>query len=132
MIFLLLDFEHNLHHDNFKFVREKQTKRGTKIRKAIMITVKVEILRIIDNSFPVFVECVLVDCNGKKHYFHDKLPVFSLDCNTEVPRVGEMGCRIIQDKQDTLVIGTLLPDGIESTNEEYRFEVYKSQISEKY
>lgn len=94
-----------------------------------MNTVKVEIQKIIDHSFPVFVECVLVAYDGKKYYFHDKLPVFSSDCNTKIPSVGKMRCRIVQDKQDTLVIDTLLPDGIESTHGAHRFEVYKNQIS---
>lgn len=57
-----------------------------------MLRVKVEILKIIDNGFPVFVEAVLVDCNGVKHYFHDKLSVFSLDCEIKIPCIGEMRC----------------------------------------
>lgn len=97
-----------------------------------MVTVKVEISKIIDNSFPAFVECGFVDCTGKRHYFHDKLPVFSSEDSIELPSFGEMRCRIIQNKQDTLIIETLLPDDIESTTGEYRFEVYKNQISQKY
>lgn len=90
-------------------------------------TAKVEIVRMICDSFPAFVECVLVDCHGKKHYFHDKISVFSLDYDTEVPKTGEMRCRIVQVGQDSLIIDTLLPDAIESTDGEHRFEIDRGE-----
>lgn len=97
-----------------------------------MIAVKVEILRIIDGGFPAFAECMLVDCNGKKHYFQDKFPVFSSEYITEFPHSGEMRCQMVQNKQNTLIIDTSMPDDITSINGEHKFEIYKSQVSEKY
>lgn len=97
-----------------------------------MLGVKIEILKIIDNGFPVFVEAVLVDCNGVKHYFHDKLSVFSLDCEIKIPCIGEMRCQIVLRGQNILVIDTSSPDDIVSTKGEYKFEVYQNQFSEKY
>lgn len=93
-----------------------------------MVTVRVDIVRITDDSFPVFVEAVLVDCHGEKHYFHDKLPVFALDFNTEFPAVGGMRCQIVETKQETIIIDISLPDNIESTAGAHRFEVWKSEI----
>lgn len=97
-----------------------------------MLGVKVEILKIIDNGFPVFVEAVLVDCNGVKHYFHDKLSVFSLDYEIKIPCIEEMRCQIVLRGQNILVIDTSSPDDIVSTKGDYRFEVYQNQLSEKY
>lgn len=93
-----------------------------------MDIVRVQILRFIGNSFPAFVECMLVDCHGNRHYFHDKLPVFSPDDSAVVPGAGEMRCRIIREKRDIFLIDTLLPDDIVSTNGEYQFEVYRGEL----
>lgn len=102
------------------------------MKGVIILGVKIEILKIIDNGFPVFVEAVLVDCNGVKHYFHDKLSVFSLDCEIKIPCIGEMRCQIVLRGQNILVIDTSSPDDIVSTKGEYKFEVYQNQFSEKY
>lgn len=93
-----------------------------------MVAVKVKILKIIDNSFPIFVECVLVDLNGERHYFHDKLSVFSIEDSVQYPCFGELRCQITQYKRNTVVIETLLPDDIESITGKYRFEVYRNQV----
>lgn len=94
-----------------------------------MDIVCVEILKMIDDSFPMFVECVLLGSNGKKHYFHDKLPVFFSDSHTiTFPTKGQIRCQIIQEKEETLIIDTLFPDGIESTQGKHRFEICKNQI----
>lgn len=55
-----------------------------------MADVLVHILKITDDSFPVFVECALVDRTGKIHYFRDKLPVFSSEHGAAVPGIGKI------------------------------------------
>lgn len=94
-----------------------------------MDIVYVEILRMIDDSFPIFVECVLLDSRGKKHYFHDKISIFLSDSHTiTFPTIGQIRCQIIQDGEETLIIDTLFPDRLESTQGQHRFEIHKNQI----
>lgn len=40
-----------------------------------MPKVKVRVTKIVDMSFPIFVECELEDYKGVIHYFIDKAPV---------------------------------------------------------
>ena len=42
-----------------------------------MANVKVNVLEIVDMSFPIFVKFELIDCNSVSHYFIDKVPVIS-------------------------------------------------------
>ena len=71
-----------------------------------MINVAVEITKIVDEPFPIFVEAVLIDINGTEHYFLDKLPVFSASYNVSVPCIGEMRCEIVQNKRTTMIVDT--------------------------
>ncbi len=93
-----------------------------------MASVKLSVLRIVDTSQPFFVECELVDCNGIRHHFVDKLPVFVANENTYPPCMGKMRCTIIETTKNTVVIDTSSPDDLESTNGNYQFEVFKEQI----
>lgn len=93
-----------------------------------MAVVKVEILKIIDMSFPIFIEFELIDINGTSHHFIDKVPVVSGDYDLVPPCDGYMGCTIINETENTFIIDTVLPDDIESTNGEHTFEVYKEQV----
>ena len=70
-----------------------------------MAAVKVKILKIVDMSYPIFVEFELVP-----------------------PCVGYMRCNIINETENTFIIDTALPDDIASKNGEYLFEVNKDRI----
>ena len=93
-----------------------------------MVYVEVEILKIIDEHQPIWVECLLIDCNRTNHYFHEKLPVVSLNYSLEFPCKGGIRCKIVQENSDTYFIDTSSPDYVESLKGESIFEVYKSQI----
>ncbi|MBQ8934927.1 MAG: hypothetical protein IJ049_00775 [Oscillospiraceae bacterium] len=94
-----------------------------------MFCVKVDILSMTDDAQPVFVECSLVDCNGNIHLFRDKLPVFTKEDAPKVPCEGVLRCTILQEKRDTVVIDTSLPDDIESSDGKTVFEVGRDQMS---
>ena len=68
----------------------------------MMINVKTEIVRIIDKSYPVFIEARLTDCNGKAHYFHDKLPIFTKTEPENIPCEGIIRCKMITENADTI------------------------------
>lgn len=92
-----------------------------------MAKVKLDILRIINNSQPIFVECKLVDYNEISYYFIEKLPVVA-NYDSLPPCVGAARCKILETKKNTFVIDTHLPDDIESKNGKCIFEVYKNQV----
>ncbi len=90
--------------------------------------VKVNILEIVDRSFPIFVEFELIDSKGISHHFIDKVPVICDDYDPAPPCAGYMGCNIINETENTFIIDTAFPDAIESLKGEYHFEVYKEQV----
>jgi len=93
-----------------------------------MADVKVNVLKIVDTSFPIFVEFELTDCNGIIHRFVDKVPVISNNYDIIPPCTGYMRCSIIKEKSETFIIDTSNPDDIESINGEYQFEVNRNQV----
>ena len=93
-----------------------------------MAEVKVNILKIVDISFPIFVEFELIDCNGISHRFVDKVPVISNNYELIPPCTGYMRCSIIKETDEKFIIDTSKPDDIESTNGEYQFEVNMNQV----
>ena len=93
-----------------------------------MASVKVNILKIVDMSFPIFVEFELIDKKRISHHFIDKVPVVSGDYDLIPPCIGYMGCNIVNETENSFIIDTALPDDIESLNGEYQFEVNKEQV----
>ncbi|MDO5150832.1 MAG: hypothetical protein Q4D76_15795 [Oscillospiraceae bacterium] len=65
---------------------------------------------------------------GKKHIFTDKIPVFTEESNPDIQSEGELRCEIVEEKEDTVIINTEIPDDVEDQNGEYTFEVCKSLI----
>lgn len=93
-----------------------------------MTSVKVNILKVVDMRFPIFVEFELIDKKGISHHFIDKVPVVSGDYDPIPPCIGYMRCNIVNETENSFIIDTALPDDIESLNGEYQFEVNKEQV----
>lgn len=103
-----------------------------------MRCIAVEIVRFVDNHFPGFVECVLLDAEGGRHVVIEKVPVITsewLDATSHYPRPGIIACEveaewIDQNGQALVRVNTELPWGIASINGETRFTVPSSKVSE--
>jgi hypothetical protein len=102
-----------------------------------MLGVKIEITRFIDDSFPGFVECRLIDAWGNQHLFIEKVPIVtseSLDGSNSYPQSGIIACRIVDrrdvDGHEILKIETETPWHIESTTGETSFNVGRNQLVE--
>ena len=99
-------------------------------------SVAVQIVRWVDESFPGFVECVLVDAAGMEHRFVDKVPVVSLDDlqpTSCFPCEGTIGCEVEAAWKDAAGrsvarISTERPWGVASTTGRTRFVVLSSQV----
>lgn len=96
---------------------------------------KVQIIEILDDSFyPGICRAVLEDYYNQKHYFIDKIPVFTcvnIDEITQLPFTGYIRVEIIKDLGNVVEINTEKPDDIESENGGYRFTVLKEKINSK-
>lgn len=92
-----------------------------------MSYVNVYIEKIVDDVFPIFVQCKLVDSSKKPHYFIDKLPIFS-ENNERPPGPGIIRCNILEIRDTVVLIDTTYPDDIESVDGENQFVVNIDQV----
>jgi hypothetical protein len=93
--------------------------------------IKIEIVSFDDVSNPGWVECRLVDANGREHWFREKVPVVTTDniwSDSDFPQEGEIACRILNAGPERILIDTELPWGIESTTGQTQFEVKRAQL----
>ena len=102
-----------------------------------MPKVAVQIVRFVDDHFPGWVECELVDAVGRRHTFKDKVPMFTvedLDAQSKYPTPGIIACEVVdrwrdQSGQELVRISTAEPYGIESTEGLSVFTVSSSLVS---
>jgi hypothetical protein len=101
-----------------------------------MFNLAVQIKRFVDDHQPGFVECVLVDADGRRHEFIEKGPVVSaanLWSDSVYPQPGCLGCAIDREWVDELgrclvQVSTERPWSIESIAGETKFTVLARQI----
>jgi hypothetical protein len=101
-----------------------------------MPAVSVQITRYVDDHFPGFVECVLVDALGETHAFVEKVPVVSsesLSAASTYPCNGEIECEVFRQWQDEAglafsIVRIEIRWGVESTSGETEFTVSSSQL----
>jgi hypothetical protein len=123
--------------DNNTWRREVLIDGATPMRNS-EAEVKIEISRYVDDSFPGWVECILVDALGVEHMFVEKVPVVTeahLDENISYPQPGVIACVVLErserdDGRQLVHIDTQKPWGVESTAGRSRFEVFPEQLRE--
>lgn len=101
-----------------------------------LMQLKVQIVRYVDDHFPGFVECELIDASGRVHTFAEKGPVVSDEWpgpDDSYPMRGEIRCEILEqwhspDGRDLLRVTTEQPDHVESTDGVTDFVVLSSQV----
>lgn len=90
-----------------------------------------------DEHFPGFVECALIDSEGIRHEFVEKVPVVSrlnLNAESEYPRSGHIDCTIEGtwlDEQGRRVVrvNTEKPWSVASVAGRTVFTVYEDQLN---
>lgn len=106
--------------------------------KRSVATVKVQIVRFMQENKPGWVECRLTDAWGREWAFIDKLLMFTcedLDAESLYPVPGEIRCQIIRREQDEqgreiVIIDTEKPDHVEAISGETQFAVLPQQFAE--
>jgi hypothetical protein len=101
-----------------------------------MANLVVQIERFVDEHFPGFVECVLIDADGVRHEFVEKVPVVSKVgpmSDSHYPSPGYIGCIIEEEWVDELGRGlvrvsTIKPWSIESVTGATAFTVFNKQV----
>ena len=100
------------------------------------VSVRVDIIRLVDESNPGWVECRLVDAHGKTWLFREKAPVVCgeyLDTSSSYPQKGSVACRVLSrsrkpDGQEIVSVDTSETWGIESTEGVTEFDVLVDQL----
>ena len=101
-----------------------------------MDVLPVTIERFVDDDFPGFVECVLIDSDDCSHRFVEKAPVVStanLSLDSAFPQPGCIAC-VVEDEStherppQLVRANTSNPWGIESTTGDTTFIVLYDQI----
>jgi len=101
-----------------------------------MPALTVQIERFVDDHFPGFVECRLVDASGRSHLFIEKAPIVTtanLGPNSPYPCDGTIGCEVESEFSDERgrrlsCVHTGRPWSIESTEGIASFVVLSSQV----
>ena len=100
-----------------------------------MPAVTIQIERFVDDSFPGFVACNLIDAYGNKHLFLEKAPIVSKELlpDGRYPRPGCVACIVEHQWRDATGrqlarVNTAQPWGIESTSGQSLFDVLLTQI----
>jgi len=101
-----------------------------------MVSLVVRIEQIVDDHFPQFVGCSLIDADGVRHEFVEKVPVVSKSefrAESHFPQPGYIDCTIEDewrdDKgRDVIRVNTEKPWSIESVVGVSKFVVFKEQV----
>ena len=95
----------------------------------------IEIVRFVDDSFPGWVECKLIDAYGREKTYVEKIPIVTaedLDSLSHYPRPGVIACEVVERNQiegrEVVSVDTTSPWGVESVRCETQFAVLTSQL----
>jgi hypothetical protein len=103
-----------------------------------MLGVQVQIVRLIDDDFPGFIECQFIDADGRLWSFIEKVPVVTeldLDGDSTYPQTGVIACEEVgrfldSSGREIVRIETDRPWGVESIDGNTRFEVTAESLVE--
>jgi hypothetical protein len=104
-----------------------------------MLILSVTITKFIDDHYPGWVECKMVDAAGKEWIFNEKVTVVSADNLNErsvYPQPGFIACAQAekstnQRNENEITVSTLMPWGVETVDGNSLFTVRSSQVHEK-
>lgn len=100
-----------------------------------MATVRVLITKLVDEAFPGWVECELIDAQGHVHVFVEKLPVFGADFDDlgSYPRPARLQCQVVERSathqgRERVTIDTAASWGVQASTGLSRFVVFAEQV----
>ncbi|NNE59016.1 MAG: hypothetical protein HKN36_12990 [Hellea sp.] len=98
-----------------------------------MPSLKVQVTRIVDHSYPIWVECIFTDAKGKEHTIHEKVPVISAEniSEIELPMSKQIDCLVEdqwRDKKGISISRIKFPWSIESIEGMTSFEILSENL----
>ena len=111
--------------------------KKTNVKRARIVVLNLTFKRLIDSSFPGFIEAEFAEANGAIRTLIDKWPVFSSEGDLPAPEAfpmpGKLECELVGTEIDPtgrkiFTICTLIPHGVEDPEGEQLFEVLPAQI----
>ena len=102
-----------------------------------MHELQLQIVRFVDDGFPGWVECELIDAYGNHHMFRDKYPIFTTelpDADSHYPVNGFVRCEILdryrdENGQELVRINTRSPWSVESQDGTSEFVVRANSVT---
>lgn len=102
-----------------------------------VVYISIEITRYVVDDSPGWVDCRLVDIDGREHLFHEKIPVVtaaSVWSDTEFPQPGVIAGVVVErrvrsDGREALVVDTKQPWDVQSLAGGTQFEVGPEQLA---
>jgi len=97
----------------------------------------VAVQRFVDDHFPGFVECILVDSDGCEHRIIEKVPVVTtanLSSDNAFPQPGQIACMVQDEWTDEqgrklVRVSVDAPWGVESVSGKTTFVVFREQLT---
>jgi len=113
--------------------------RSGRAYNSILMQLRVQIVRYVEDYFPGIVECELLDAACRVHTFIEKGPVVSVVCDKwpspedKYPMNGSIRCEILErwhdpDGRDLVRVTTEQPDYVETKDGVMGFVVLSSQV----
>ena len=96
-----------------------------------MFGVQVQIVRLVDDWQPGFVEFQFTDIAARRWSFIDKVPVVtteSLDGSSPFPQPGVLACEFIEQQDEVVTIDTRRPWDVASLEGETRFKIHSRLV----
>ena len=94
---------------------------------------KIDITMIDYSGYPAYATFGFVDSNGKEIIVVEKLDILTSNYNITFPTTGFfLKCKILENREDVVLIDISKPYGVLSINNECIFSVSKEIISEKH
>ncbi len=103
----------------------------------MILNLAVQIVRWVEDYQPGIVGCELVDAEGRRHAFIEKLPIVTterLEATSTYPQPGDIRCEVLAGWRDgsgrgLVRVTTNIPDFVESTEGLSEFVVLATQLS---
>lgn len=115
---------------------EKREAESQEAFRRAVHELSVQIVKFEDDSFPGWVRCELLDAEGRKHEFIEKVPVLTIeqfDENSSYPMPCLIACEVLaqwrdDQKRELTRVSTARPWAIESTEGLSEFTVPSSYV----
>lgn len=96
------------------------------IKLGDIVNIDVQITKITDANFPIWVEFELTDVHGNSHVFEEKSPIL-LSANDTIPntfpQTAKLTCTVTKIAPHHITVNTAKPHGLHSSKGQFCFDM---------